>query len=125
MSHLIDNPRQTSYVVSPAPSSFVFLLFAHFHSFSSKVCGHSFSSSAIRDFLGPNHTRKQKCPASGCTRQICFNDLEPDNKLEKRVKAAGKAAAKSRRGMRTVMVVKLSNDLLGIIKRGIIARDHN
>jgi len=55
---------------------------------TSKVCGHSFSAGAIRDFLGNNRTRKQKCPASGCTRQICLEDLEPDKVLEKRVKAA-------------------------------------
>jgi SUMO ligase MMS21 Smc5/6 complex component len=54
----------------------------------STVCGHSFSGPAIRDYLGNSKTAKKKCPATGCKKMICKNDLKDDKDMAKRVKAA-------------------------------------
>ncbi|PCH40098.1 hypothetical protein WOLCODRAFT_98254, partial [Wolfiporia cocos MD-104 SS10] len=43
---------------------------------TSEPCGHSFSAAAIREFLGPHRIAKKKCPASGCNKYICLNDLK-------------------------------------------------
>jgi len=93
MSYLTNYSRQTHDLVSPFPvfSAYLLPLIATLFSLAhSRLCHHSFSEAAIRDFLGPSRTLAKKCPASGCTRKICLNDLQPDKSLEKRVKAAEK-----------------------------------
>jgi SUMO ligase MMS21 Smc5/6 complex component len=89
MSYFVNHPRQTHDFVSfslPRVSSDPCRQPLPY----SRLCHHSFSESAIRDFLGPNRNLPKKCPASGCTRKICWDDLQPDKSLEKRVKAAGR-----------------------------------
>ena len=55
-----------------------------------KLCGHSYSAEAIREYLGPNRTRYKDCPATGCRKQICLNDLEVDKDLARRAKEAAR-----------------------------------
>ena len=55
-----------------------------------KLCGHSYSAEAIREYLGPSRTRYKDCPATGCRKQICLNDLEVDKDLARRAKEAAR-----------------------------------
>ncbi|GBE84954.1 predicted protein [Sparassis crispa] len=57
---------------------------------TSMVCHHSFSADAIQEFLGPSHTTTKKCPASGCNKYICLNDLKDDKELAKKAKDAAR-----------------------------------
>ncbi|RPD62427.1 hypothetical protein L226DRAFT_611006 [Lentinus tigrinus ALCF2SS1-7] len=57
---------------------------------TSKECGHSYSAAAIRAYLGPSRTRYKDCPATGCRKQICLNDLEEDKVLARRAKEAAR-----------------------------------
>jgi len=57
---------------------------------TSSVCGHSFSATAIRDYLGTSRVTKKKCPASGCNKWFSQSDLKSNKDLEKRVKAAAR-----------------------------------
>ncbi|CCM03528.1 uncharacterized protein FIBRA_05662 [Fibroporia radiculosa] len=57
---------------------------------TSKLCGHSFSADAIREYLGPSHTVRKDCPASGCKKGICLTDLEPNKELAKKAKDAAR-----------------------------------
>ncbi|EIN12623.1 hypothetical protein PUNSTDRAFT_60755, partial [Punctularia strigosozonata HHB-11173 SS5] len=58
---------------------------------TSKLCHHSYSADAIREYLarGP-----KACPAAGCTVRITVGDLEPDPALAKRAKRFAERAAR-------------------------------
>jgi SUMO ligase MMS21 Smc5/6 complex component len=68
----------------------LFLLFSELTSVCSTVCGHSFSGTAIRQYLRASREQKKQCPASGCRKWICESDLKEDKDLEKRAKAAAR-----------------------------------
>ncbi len=55
-----------------------------------KTCKHSYSASAIREYLGTNRNRTKSCPATGCRTEICLADLEDDKELAKRAKEAAR-----------------------------------
>ncbi|KAI0335903.1 hypothetical protein GY45DRAFT_1267375 [Cubamyces sp. BRFM 1775] len=57
---------------------------------TSKVCGHSYSAAAIREYLGNSRNRQKECPATGCKKQISLAVLELNNDLAKRAKAAAR-----------------------------------
>lgn len=42
--------------------------------------------------LGSNKATKKSCPAAGCRKMICYNDLKPDKALERKVKNAQRRA---------------------------------
>ena len=63
----------------------------HLHS-SSKICGHSFSEQAIREFIKDGRGQKLMCPASGCNKPISMGDLDYDKALEKKAKLAERRA---------------------------------
>ncbi|KIJ54712.1 hypothetical protein M422DRAFT_240792 [Sphaerobolus stellatus SS14] len=50
---------------------------------TSKLCNHSFSGDAIKEYLSKGKGRKQ-CPATGCPQILSIADLEYDKDLEKR-----------------------------------------
>ncbi|KAL1713012.1 hypothetical protein EV715DRAFT_212543 [Schizophyllum commune] len=54
---------------------------------TSKLCGHSYSGAAIKDYFnsGRKGERKQ-CPAAGCSTQLARADVEEDAALARRVK---------------------------------------
>ncbi|TDL23191.1 hypothetical protein BD410DRAFT_858350 [Rickenella mellea] len=54
---------------------------------TSTVCGHSFSATSIKEYLGGNRSAKKKCPATGCNKMFGTSDLQEDKALEKKVKA--------------------------------------
>ncbi|CDO71464.1 hypothetical protein BN946_scf184909.g58 [Trametes cinnabarina] len=57
---------------------------------TSKVCGHSYSANAIKEYLGNSKTRSKECPATGCKKQISLAVLEPNRELAKRAKEAAR-----------------------------------
>ncbi|RDX53325.1 hypothetical protein OH76DRAFT_1399223 [Lentinus brumalis] len=57
---------------------------------TSKQCGHSYSAFAIKEYLGPNRTKSKECPATGCHKLICLNDLQEDKDLARRAKEAAR-----------------------------------
>ncbi|KAI0372159.1 hypothetical protein BV20DRAFT_991662 [Pilatotrama ljubarskyi] len=57
---------------------------------TSKLCGHSYSAEAIKDYLGHSRARRKECPATGCKKQISLADLEPNKELAKRAKEAAR-----------------------------------
>jgi len=57
---------------------------------SRKVCKHSFSGAAIREYLSRG---VKKCPAAGCNKKITLNDLKEDRALERKVKEHARRAA--------------------------------
>ncbi|KAF7982922.1 hypothetical protein HWV62_25204 [Athelia sp. TMB] len=59
---------------------------------TSKICGHSFSEQAIREFMKDGRGQKLVCPASGCNKPISMGDLEYDKALEKKAKLAERRA---------------------------------
>jgi len=50
---------------------------------TSKVCKHSFSGAAIREYLSRGVKR---CPAAGCNKRVTLADLREDKALERKVK---------------------------------------
>jgi len=50
---------------------------------TSKLCKHSFSGAAIREYL--SHGVK-RCPAAGCNKKITLADLKADKALERKAK---------------------------------------
>lgn len=56
----------------------------------SSICGHSFSAAAIREYLGGNKFAKKTCPASGCNKMFCQDDLKVDKELGKKAKDAAR-----------------------------------
>ena len=54
----------------------------------SKLCGHSYSAAAIREYLGRGG-RKQ-CPATGCNKMLALSDLDVDDELARRAKEAAR-----------------------------------
>ncbi|EIW80950.1 hypothetical protein CONPUDRAFT_56154, partial [Coniophora puteana RWD-64-598 SS2] len=56
---------------------------------ASRVCNHSFSAVAIREYLG---RATKPCPATGCNAQISMNDVHPDRDLEKKVRLVARRA---------------------------------
>ena len=56
----------------------------------SKLCGHSYSAEAIREYLKSSHNRARECPATGCRKQITLNDLQEDKELARRAKEAAR-----------------------------------
>lgn len=57
---------------------------------SRKVCKHSFSGAAIREYLSRG---VKKCPATGCNKRITLADLKEDRALERKVKEHARRAA--------------------------------
>ncbi|KAI0345761.1 hypothetical protein BDW22DRAFT_1325047 [Trametopsis cervina] len=57
---------------------------------TSITCHHSFSASAIRDYLNNNRTLRKKCPTSGCNKVIGLDDLKPNKELAKKAKEAAR-----------------------------------
>ncbi|KAI0354964.1 hypothetical protein OH77DRAFT_375203 [Trametes cingulata] len=57
---------------------------------TSKLCGHSYSAEAIKDYLGHSRARRKECPATGCKKQISLADLEPDKELARRAREAAR-----------------------------------
>ncbi|KZT12066.1 uncharacterized protein LAESUDRAFT_720043 [Laetiporus sulphureus 93-53] len=57
---------------------------------TSDKCGHSFSASAIRDYLGTSRNARKECPSSGCKKMICLGDLRPNKELAKKAKDAAR-----------------------------------
>jgi SUMO ligase MMS21 Smc5/6 complex component len=82
-----DRPRKSLYLVCLPHTS---LILTYLKRIISSLCGHSFSRDAIQQYLGPNKASIRKCPASGCNKSFCWNDLKTNKDLEKRVKAAGR-----------------------------------
>lgn len=58
--------------------------------FYRKVCGHSYSAAAIREYLGNSRGLKKECPATGCKKEISMASLEPNKDLAKRAKEAAR-----------------------------------
>jgi SUMO ligase MMS21 Smc5/6 complex component len=59
---------------------------------TSKVCKHSYSKTAIYEYLGKNPHEKKGCPASGCAQKISRADLVQEEKLVRRVRDFGRRA---------------------------------
>ncbi|KAF9649385.1 hypothetical protein BDM02DRAFT_1844775 [Thelephora ganbajun] len=57
---------------------------------TSKICNHSFSGAAIREFLSRGVKR---CPATGCNERLTLADLKEDKSLERKVKEHARRAA--------------------------------
>ncbi|KAG6336055.1 hypothetical protein ID866_3028 [Astraeus odoratus] len=57
---------------------------------TSKICGHSFSEAAIREFLKNPKAGGTPCPAAGCTKRLTMAVIQPDKDLEKKVKIAAR-----------------------------------
>ncbi|KAI8978662.1 zinc-finger of the MIZ type in Nse subunit-domain-containing protein [Trametes punicea] len=57
---------------------------------TSKVCGHSYSAAAIREYLHNSRNQMKECPATGCKKQISLALLEPNKELAKRAKEASR-----------------------------------
>ncbi|KAF9781616.1 zinc-finger of the MIZ type in Nse subunit-domain-containing protein [Thelephora terrestris] len=57
---------------------------------TSKICNHSFSGAAIREYLSRG---SKKCPATGCNKKLTLTDLKMDKALERRVKEHARRAA--------------------------------
>jgi len=57
---------------------------------TSKVCKHSYSGAAIREYLSRG---VKKCPATGCNKKITLADLKEDKALERKVKEHTRRAA--------------------------------
>ncbi|KAI1789617.1 zinc-finger of the MIZ type in Nse subunit-domain-containing protein [Ganoderma leucocontextum] len=55
---------------------------------TSKLCGHSYSAAAIREYLGRGGSKQ--CPATGCNKMLVLSDLEVDKGLAKRAKEAAR-----------------------------------
>ncbi|TBU43587.1 hypothetical protein BD309DRAFT_864000 [Dichomitus squalens] len=55
---------------------------------TSKLCGHSYSAAAIREYLGKGG--RKECPATGCKKMLALSDLEADPALAKRAKEAAR-----------------------------------
>ncbi|KAF9808580.1 hypothetical protein IEO21_07824 [Rhodonia placenta] len=56
---------------------------------TSKLCGHSFSKTAIEEYLGSRYAQKE-CPASGCTKMLTLSNLEPNKELARKARDAGR-----------------------------------
>ncbi|KZT73765.1 hypothetical protein DAEQUDRAFT_807969 [Daedalea quercina L-15889] len=56
---------------------------------TSRLCGHSYSSAAIREYLSLRGGRKQ-CPAAGCGKAISLGDLAPNKELARKAKDAAR-----------------------------------
>lgn len=52
---------------------------------TSKVCKHSYSGAAIKDYFGAGNKRME-CPAAGCSEKLVASDVVQDKALERRVK---------------------------------------
>ncbi|KAL1950256.1 hypothetical protein VTO73DRAFT_5380 [Trametes versicolor] len=57
---------------------------------TSKLCGHSYSAAAIKEYLGYPRSNRKECPATGCKKEISMANLEPDKDLAKRAKEAAR-----------------------------------
>ncbi len=55
-----------------------------------KTCGHSFSSEAIRQYLGNSLTNRKKCPTTGCNKVISLDDFRADRELAKKAREAAR-----------------------------------
>lgn len=54
---------------------------------SRRHCGHSYSGSAIRDYLAK---KPQVCPSTGCRQMLKMSDMVPNKELAKRAAAAAR-----------------------------------
>ncbi|KAF8158331.1 hypothetical protein B0H34DRAFT_450510 [Crassisporium funariophilum] len=59
---------------------------------TSRVCHHSFSADAIKEYCRPPG-QPRKCPAAGCNKSFTLTDCQPDDALAKKVKAHQRRAA--------------------------------
>ncbi|KAI0632124.1 hypothetical protein C8Q77DRAFT_902243 [Trametes polyzona] len=57
---------------------------------TSRVCGHSYSAAAIREYLGSSRNMKKECPATGCKKEISLAVLESNKELAKRAREAAR-----------------------------------
>lgn len=55
-----------------------------------KVCGHSFSAKAIREYLGGSRTARKVCPTAGCNKVISMGDLEENRDLKRKAENAAR-----------------------------------
>ncbi|KAI0781981.1 hypothetical protein C8Q75DRAFT_812054 [Abortiporus biennis] len=55
---------------------------------TSKICGHSFDATGIREWIGTK--RSIPCPASGCNKELKLSDLAPNKELAKKAKEAAR-----------------------------------
>jgi E3 SUMO-protein ligase NSE2 len=68
-------------------TSYVHLLFPdRSDSLYSHVCGHSFSSEAIRGLFRGVGRGQKPCPTTGCNKRFALSDCYPDKELEKQIK---------------------------------------
>ena len=86
MPHLADPSRRPVDFVS-SPVQYYHSSADHIVWLPSKLCGHSYSSAAIREYLRGG---RQQCPATGCNKQLVLSDLEVDKGLAKRAKEAAR-----------------------------------
>ena len=56
----------------------------------SKVCGHSFSGKAIKDYLGNSRIARKVCPTAGCNKVISLADLQEDKDLKRKAENAAR-----------------------------------
>lgn len=76
----------TSYVLLTPISS----PYSAANTVSRKTCGHSFSSEAIRQYLGNSLTNRKKCPTTGCNKVISLDDFRADRELAKKAREAAR-----------------------------------
>ncbi|KAH9854682.1 hypothetical protein C2E23DRAFT_867274 [Lenzites betulinus] len=55
---------------------------------TSKLCGHSYSAAAIKEYLNNSRNIQRECPATGCKKQISLGIMESNKDLAKRAKEA-------------------------------------
>ena len=54
------------------------------------MCGHSFSATAIREYLGGARAARKVCPNAGCNKVISLADLEENKDLKRKAENAAR-----------------------------------